>query len=135
MQVEFSDTTMIGMTLPSGIDFIESVISKLKNTDASLKVTPGDITNLDFLDEYFHHVLAFGLYHNLEKGLDKALAETSRILVSGGVLCASFRADNLQTLLVDYLAEKNESEGICRKIFHEANFTRNEINQYLCSVA
>jgi SAM-dependent methyltransferase len=116
----------------TGIDFIESVITKLKITDSSLKVAPGDITNLDFSDEYFNYVLAFGLYHNLEKGLDKALVETSRVLVSGGVLCASFRADNLQTLLVDYLAEKNvkhkESEA---KIFHKANFTRNEINKYL----
>ena len=114
----------------TGIDFIESVISKLKTTDSSLKVAPGDITNLDFSDECFHHVLAFGLYHNLEKGLDEALAETSRVLVSGGVLCASFRADNLQTLLVDYLAEKNVNhKASAAKIFHKANFTRNEINQ------
>ena len=74
----------------TGIDFmsLSFLSSKLL---MFLKVMPGDITNLDFSDEYFHHVLAFGLYHNLEKGLGKALAETSKILVSGGVLCASFK--------------------------------------------
>ena len=116
----------------TGLDFIKSVISKLESVDPSLNVVTGDITNLDFPKEYFRYVLAFGLYHNLEQGLEDALGETSRVLVSGGVLCASFRADNIQTLLVDYLANKKVSRlPSIPEVFHKANFKRSEINHYL----
>jgi SAM-dependent methyltransferase len=76
-----------------GIDFIEVAIDKLKEIDSSLKVEVGDITNLCFDDQSFKYILAFGLYHNLEFGLDQSIKETHRVLENGGSVCASFRAD------------------------------------------
>ena len=90
-----------------GIDFIEIAISKLKTIDKEIRAEVGDITKLQFDDGEFDCVLSFGLYHNLENDLDKALMETYRVLAPGGVVCASIRSDNLQTKLVDWLADRH----------------------------
>jgi len=115
-----------------GIDYIKVAIDKLKVADSTLKVEVGDITDLHFKNESFKYVLAFGLYHNLEYGLEKAIKETYRILEFGGAVCASFRADNIQTRLVDWLTEY-KSKQILKKMgggtaleFHKMNLTRSE---------
>lgn len=116
----------------AGIDFIETVVSKLKTIEPALQVAWGDITELDFPDHHFRYVLAFGLYHNLETGLGKAFQETARVLQEGGKLCASFRADNLQTVMVDYLASKKAPPvPAADKTFHKLNLKRSEIRQHL----
>lgn len=112
-----------------GMDFIDVAISKLKDIDPTLKAEVGDITNLNYADNSFKYLLAFGLYHNLEHGLDSAIQETYRVLESGGAVCASFRADNIQTRLTDWLADrKARRNGANEKgrAFHKMNLTRNE---------
>ena len=99
-----------------GIDFISVAIEKLKKIDSSLKVKVGDISNLEFEDETFNYVLAFGLYHNFEHNLDKSIAETFRVLKSDGQICASFRADNFQTKITDWL-ERNKIKQLIRMNF------------------
>ena len=89
-----------------GIDFIKVAIEKLRLADKSLKADTGDITKLDFADSSFKYLLAFGLYHNLEHNLVDAISETRRVLQDGGKVCASFRADNIQTRLTDWLTER-----------------------------
>ncbi len=115
-----------------GIDFIDVAIRKLKGIDPTLRAEVGNITNLRFADQSFKYVLAFGLYHNLQDGLDKAIQETHRVLEKGGLVCASFRADNIQTKLTDYLADrkakKRGGENMTR-FFHKMNLTRNEYEQ------
>jgi SAM-dependent methyltransferase len=111
-----------------GIDFIEIAINKLKKIDPNLKVELQDIKNLKFSDQSFKYVLAFGLYHNLEFGLEKSIQETYRVLEKAGKVCASFRADNFQTRFTDYISEK-KSKGINSKknlSFHKMNLTRGE---------
>ena len=113
-----------------GFDFIPIAIEKLKEIDPTLKTEVGDITNLEFADQSFRYVLAFGLYHNLEFGLDKAIQETHRVLEKHGLVCASFRADNLQTKFTDYLAarksKKNGKSSAGNRSFHKMNLTRYE---------
>jgi SAM-dependent methyltransferase len=113
-----------------GIDFIEVAVRKLKEVDPELAVEVGDITNLKYEDNFFQFVLSFGLYHNL-KGtyLEKAVKETYRVLTPGGKVCASFRADNIQTKLTDGLAEyrsKKEGTKDPAREFHKMNLTKNE---------
>lgn len=113
-----------------GIDFIKEAVEKLKKIDSKLNVEVGDITDLNFPDEYFRYVLAFGLYHNLEFGLKKALDETYRVLEPGGKVCASFRADNFQTLIVDWLAEyRARRQGVKARAdkFHKINLRLSEL--------
>jgi SAM-dependent methyltransferase len=115
-----------------GFDFIDGAISKLKDIDPTLQAEVGDITNLRFADQSFRYVLAFGLYHNLEHNLDKAIQETHRVLERGGLVCASFRADNIQTKLTDWLADrraKNQAGESKSRAFHKMNLTRSEYEQ------
>ncbi len=114
-----------------GFDFIDVAISKLKKIDPSLQAEVGDITKLRFSDQSFKYVLAFGLYHNLEHGLDKAIQETHRVLEQNGLVCASFRADNIQTKLTDWLANRKSKnkQGAEVGSFHKMNLTRNEYEQ------
>tara|TARA_B100000686_G_C16651283_1_gene895713 strand:- start:204 stop:1004 length:801 start_codon:yes stop_codon:yes gene_type:complete len=114
-----------------GIDYIEVAIEKLKKADPSLDVDVGDITDLKFKDESFHHVLAFGLYHNLEYGMEKAIQETNRVLKVGGFVCASFRADNIQTKIQDYLASRKNKKSSNQesKCFHKINLTKKEFEE------
>jgi SAM-dependent methyltransferase len=118
-----------------GMDYIEVAISKLREIDTSLKVEVGDITNLNYPDERFKYVLAYGLYHNLENGLDFAISETYRVLEHGGKVCASFRADNIQNRITDYQAKSKSrskksfvpgSGQNAGKSFHKMNLTKNE---------
>jgi len=116
-----------------GMDFTESAIFKLKKTDPTLKVEVGDITDLEYADECFSYILAFGLYHNLElESLKKAVLETNRVLLPGGKVCASFRADNIQTLLTDWLTgHRSRNIGIDIKPdkFHKLNLKKNEFRR------
>jgi SAM-dependent methyltransferase len=112
-----------------GIDFIEGAVAKLRQIDPSLRVEVADITALPYPDRSFARVLAFGLYHNLEHGLEKAVAETRRVLMKDGLVCASFRADNLQTRLTDWLANRRAAApgaAAAPRSFHKLNLTRAE---------
>ena len=110
-----------------GIDFIKGAVEKLKEIDPELNVEVGDITRLRFEENSLKYVLSFGLYHNLEHGLDKALRETYRVVEPGGRVCASFRADNIQTRLTDWLADyrrKKQVGNTHATEFHKMNLKR-----------
>ena len=116
----------------TGIDFIQSAITKLREVDTTLRVEVGDITKLRFDDEAFQFVLAFGLYHNLEHGIEKALSETHRVLQPSGRLCASFRADNVHSRMIDALTaygSPRSGHPTGEKTFHKLNLQRSECVQ------
>lgn len=115
-----------------GFDFIDVAVRKLKEIDPTLQVEEGDITDLRFANQSFKYVLAFGLYHNLEHSLNRAIQETHRVLETGGRVCASFRADNLQTKLTDWLANRKMKQLADKSVvraFHKMNLTRKEFEQ------
>jgi len=111
-----------------GLDFIASVLGALHREDASIPLAAGDITTLPFPDETFSAVLAFGLYHGLEIGLEAAMADTRRVIKRGGVLCASMRLDNLQNRVGDRMADRKAASRAAgsRKSFHKVNLTMAE---------
>lgn len=112
-----------------GMDYIEAAVDKLRAADPELQVAVGDITRLSYRDSSFRTLLAFGLYHNLRgEALDRAMGETFRVLEPGGRVCASFRADNLQTRLTDWLADYRAGKAarMGAREFHKLNLTRSE---------
>ena len=110
-----------------GIDFIATALASIRKQNDDVALAAADITQLPFSSGSFEAVLAFGLYHNLERGIVEALRETRRILSNDGILCASIRSDNLQNRIVDYLATRGRSrEGA---VFHKANFSLADISK------
>ena len=110
-----------------GIDFIESAIKKIKYKDIKAEVS--DIINTNFDDNSFDTILVFGLYHNFEiESLKKSFSETKRILKKNGILCFSFRADNIQNYILDKI--KNEKNKNNTK-FHTLNLKENKISEIL----
>ena len=114
-----------------GIDFIKVAIDKLKAIDNDLKVQVGNISDLQFKNSYFDYILSFGLYHNLENmaDLENAISETHRVLKKEGSVCASFRADNLQTKITDWLTERKDKKKYINDtmlVFHKMNLTKSE---------
>ena len=116
-----------------GIDFIPDVLHKIRGADASVRLAAADILSLPFPSEVFGGVLAFGLYHNLESHLGRALQETRRTLRPGGMLCASFRADNIQNRVLDKITDRQAAEvhgdAFCMgaKQFHKMNYKKREL--------
>ena len=107
-----------------GIEFIKTAIDKLKEVGNTLNVEVGNILNLRFKENYFDRILAFGLYHNFEHNdLDKAMSESYRVLKKGGIICASFRADNIQEMIVDYIRRDKNNDN---KYFHKLNLKKKE---------
>jgi SAM-dependent methyltransferase len=113
-----------------GIDYIELAIDKIRSRLPKARVFKASITNLQFSDESFDVVLAFGLYHSLESGIDDALVETARVLSEGGLLVASMRLDNIQNLLTDNIEEKRQSNAATLN-FHKWNYTPAEFERVL----
>ena len=107
-----------------GIDFIGDVIKKLKKEDPSVNATEENILELSFDNEHFDIILAFGLFHNFHSDkLKKSLTETCRVLKKDGKLCASFRADNIQELIIDWLNKEKEEKNM---EFHKLNLKKKE---------
>ena len=112
-----------------GIDFIASAVRKLKESDNSLKVEKMSIFKTNFEKNKFKYIMAFGLYHNFKNDTLMALNETNRILSKAGMLCASFRADNIQNRVIDYLYEKRYKGDKKEKYYHKSNFKINDLNK------
>lgn len=116
-----------------GIDYIPDVLGKIQSVDSTAQLAGADILRLPFKDNTFASVLAFGLYHNLEVGLIDALNETRRIIKKNGLLCASFRADNIQNRLLDRIVAKQvplshvDPPGSVTSQFHKMNYRRKEL--------
>lgn len=106
-----------------GIDFIPSILSRIRAANPTVPLLSADISHLPFRPRTFSTVLAFGLFHNLETGIDNALAETRRTMQPSGVLCASFRLDNIQNSASDWLRRSKSPN----REFHKVNLTPAEI--------
>lgn len=110
-----------------GMEFIASALDAIHQREPEIPLVAGDVRRLPFPEGTFGAVLAFGLYHNLEQGLEEALADTRKVLKEGGLLCASMRVDNIQNRITDHLAARN-SRGEA-KSFHKINLTKGELER------
>ena len=107
-----------------GLDFIASVLTAIHREDPTVPLIAGNITSLPFAEETFSAVLAFGLYHGLETGLQAAMAATRRVLKRDGLLCASMRLDNLQNRVTDAMVDRTAAKSARR--FHKLNLSSAE---------
>ena len=110
-----------------GVDFVDTVIHKLRATDAELKVTYADARELPFDDCRFSAVLCFGVFHCLEDDVSIAVSEAFRVLKPGGKLCAEFRADSIHNRLIDFY----KGNGRTSNEFHKCNYHLKEAREIL----
>lgn len=111
-----------------GIEFIQNAVEKIRKKYPNLKVYTMDILKTNFNNEEFDTIFAFGLYHNFQiENFKKSLIETRRILKKDGILCFSFRADNIQNLILDKIKDKKNEN----KKFHKLNLKKKEIEKIL----
>ena len=115
-----------------GMDFIETALTKIRKINSSVPLFAGDVTHLPFCNERFSAVLAFGLYHSLERDIDLALGETRRVMKENGMLCASVRMDNIQNRIVDWFADRG-TDIENNVYFHKVNFTEKDYRRMLAA--
>lgn len=102
-----------------GVERSAVAVERLRAEDPGLHVMLGDVRAIPFADGEFDVVLAFGLYHNIEEGFDRALAETARVLRVGGRFCISMRPDNIEMDLNErYWMRRRPHPGETRR-FHK----------------
>ena len=90
----------------------------IENTDLDIRV--GDVKELPYSDDEFDTVLAFGLFHNLESGMETALAEVSRCLKVGGRFCISMRPNNFEMHFDEwYWKWKRRGQPKSMPVFHK----------------
>lgn len=80
----------------SGIERSHVAVERLHKESPSLDVREGDVLALPYANREFDIVMAFGVFHNLEIGIEKALAETARILKQSGQFAISMRPNNFE---------------------------------------
>lgn len=117
-----------------GIERSPVAVENIKSQSQDFQVQVGDVLNLPYEDQSFDIVMAFGLYHNLENGLEDALTETRRIMRTGARFCISMRPDNIEMTLNEvYWRRKNKGKHASEKQFHKLLVKEGEFKDLLQS--
>lgn len=117
-----------------GIEYSGVAVEGLKEKYPQMKVEKGDICALPYPDCSFDGLLAFGLYHNLEKpeSIEAAFRETARVLRKGGKVVLSVRHDSLENRIIERIMEGRSGKPGA-KYFHRMHFTPGEVKEYLAA--
>ena len=103
-----------------GVERSEVAVAAIKERHPEADVRLGDALSLPFRDSEFDVIMAFGVYHNLERGIDKGLVEVARCLSPGGRFCISMRPDNIEMRLNEvYWQWHNRKRRRGEKHFHK----------------
>lgn len=78
-----------------GIELNPVIVEQVKQADVSLKVTEGNILDLQFENNSFDVSLCFGVLGGLESGLATGLMELKRVTRPGGLLIVSVMLKNI----------------------------------------
>jgi len=73
-----------------GIDYAESTVRKINEKFPELKVSPGDVTKLEFPDGFFDAYWSLGVIEHFWDGYDEIASEMARVLKKGGFLFLTF---------------------------------------------
>lgn len=85
-----------------GIERSKVAVQSIKEEGREILIQQGDAVNLPYRDNSFDVVMAFGVYHNFEHGLEEGVSEVSRILKSNGRYVISMRPNNIEMHLNEY---------------------------------
>ena len=115
-----------------GLERSEVAVQRLRSEVPNFNISLGDVRSTPYEDRQFDVVLAFGLYHNIEEGLEEALSETGRILRPGGRFCISMRPNNFEMRFNEwYWAWKQHNQHKGERKFHKWLAGKQEFRQTL----
>lgn len=118
----------------AGMELSEVAVERLKTENPEIDIEAGDVRHLSYDSEYFDVVLAFGVYHNMEEGMDQGLSEAARCLKSGGRFCISMRPNNLEMNINErYWTWKRRDNRHTGRQFHKWLVGEKEFEQLLLS--
>ncbi len=116
----------------AGVERSEIAVAKIKERHPEADVRAGDALDLPYADGEFDVVMAFGVYHNLESGIETGLAEVARCLAPGGRFCISMRPDNIEMHLNEvYWRWRNRGKQRGEKHFHKVLVGEREFRSLL----
>jgi SAM-dependent methyltransferase len=103
----------------SGIERSRVAVERLHETSPELDVRLASADALPFADAEFDVLLAFGVFHNIEDGIEQSLAECARVLKPGGRFCISMRPDNMEMRLNERIWRARNPERGREPRFHK----------------
>jgi len=105
-----------------GVDFAKSTVAKVNKLLPDLDIRVGDITDIDFPDNYFDVYYSGGVIEHFEEGVEKQLAEARRVLKNGGYFFVTVPHMNIFRKITAFLRDEAytiDMDG--RKTFHKEN--------------
>ena len=118
-----------------GVDFAKKTINKIKEIFPELKVSYGDITHLNFPDNFFDGYWSRGVIEHFYNGYDMATKEMTRIIKPGGYLFLTFPVFSplrkMMALLRQYpdFNEKNINKENFYQFILDSNAVRKDIEK------
>jgi SAM-dependent methyltransferase len=103
----------------AGIERSQVAVARIQETSPELDVKQASADALPFADASFDVVLAFGVYHNIEEGMEKSIDEAARVLRPGGHFCISMRPDNLEMRLNEHVWRMRNPSSVGEPRFHK----------------
>lgn len=93
-----------------GLEYNEYALAQIKKNNPGIPLVRADARHLPFKDNSFDVVLAFGLYHGIENGVEQAVRETAKTIKPRGLICATSRIHNFLYYLyqLKYFSKKGK---------------------------
>jgi SAM-dependent methyltransferase len=76
--------------LATGIDYAEKTVEMVRKAKPELDIRLGDVTRLEFGDNYFDGYWSFGVIEHFYNGFETILQEMKRVIKPGGFLFLTF---------------------------------------------
>jgi ubiquinone/menaquinone biosynthesis C-methylase UbiE len=112
-----------------GVDFATETIKKINRYAPELKVTLGDVENLDFPDEFFDGYWSLGVIEHFYQGYELVLLEMKRVLKKGGMLFVTVPVMSWlrrQKAILGIYPEYKETSGV-ESVFYQFAFNPNDV--------
>lgn len=105
-----------------GVDFAERTVKRVNEAFPKLKISIGDVTKLNFTDDYFDGYWSLGVIEHFYDGYNSILSEMKRVTKKGGYLFITF----------PYMSplRKVKARLGFYETFNEHNFDRNHFYQF-----
>lgn len=120
-----------------GVDFSKETIKKIKDYMPDAPVKVGDVTSLDYPDNYFDAYISLGVAEHFPEGPDLVLREAHRVLKNGGLIVYSVPYMNLVRKILspfEHLKERKQKKKDCLE-FYQYAFSKMEVLKELFDFA